>query len=99
MRSARAPLGSRTTLRLTIVMKWIEISTTVMLVGLVIGATSSVWWFAIGSVLAVYTSLLVGHVLVAAGLFLKPSRRRTAIALLLAVLMWWPVVLGDHVWA
>ena len=80
-------------------MKWIEISTAVTLVGLVIGTTSPAWWFAIGSVLAVYSSLLVGHVLVAVGLFLKRSRGRTAIALLLAVLMWWPVVLGDHIWA
>ncbi len=80
-------------------MKWIEISTAVMLVGMVIGTTSSVWWFAIGSVLAVYSSLLVGHVLVAVSLFLKRSRGRTAIALLLAVLMWWPVVLGDHILA
>ena len=80
-------------------MKRIETSSAALLVGLVIGATSSVWWLAIGSVLAVYTSLLVGHVAVAVSLFLKRSRGRTAIALLLAVLMWWPVVLGDHIWA
>ena len=92
-----ARASRRTTLRLTIVTKRIEISTAVMLVGLVIGTTSFVWWFAIGSVSASYSSLLVGHVIVAVGLLLNPSRGRSAIALLLAVLMWWPVALGDHI--
>ncbi len=99
MHTARDLSGSRATPSETIMLKRIEISTAVMLVGLVIGATSPSWWFAIGSIAAVYSSLLVGHLVVAVGLLLNPSRRRTAIALLLAVLMWWPVVLGDHIWA
>lgn len=73
----------------------------VMAVGLVIGASSAAWYLAIGGgagVIALYSSLLVGHVVVTVGMLLRPSRRRVALALLLAVLMWWPAVFGDHLW-
>ncbi len=57
------------------------------------------WWFLIGSVAAVYSSLLAGHIAVLAGFALGPSRRRIMVALLLAILMWWPAVFGDLIWA
>lgn len=77
----------------------LELPVALMLAGLVIGATSVGWSFIIGSAAAVYASLLVGHLTVLGGFALKRSRRRLSIALLLAVLMWWPALFGDLLWA
>ena len=70
-----------------------------MIVGAVVGATSMGWWFLIGSVAGVYSSLLAGHVTVLVGFTLRRSRRQLAIAFLLAILMWWPALFGDLIWA
>lgn len=75
-----------------------DIPMTLMIAGVVIGGTSIAWWFMIGSVAAVYSSLLAGHVVVLAGFALSPSRRRIMVALLLAILMWWPALFGDLIW-
>ena len=70
-----------------------------MIVGVVVGATSMGWWFLIGSVAAVYSSLLAGHLAVLVGFALRRSRRQLAVAFLLTILMWWPVPFGDLIWA
>ena len=70
-----------------------------MSIGLIVGATSVGWWFMIGSVSAVYSSLLFGNLAVLIGLALSPSRRRITVALLLAILMWRPALFGDLIWA
>ena len=70
-----------------------------MIVGLIIGASSMAWWFLIGSAAAVYASLLVGHVTVGVGFALERSRQRLLVAFLLTLMMWWPAVFGDLVWA
>ncbi len=70
-----------------------------MTIGFVIGGTSMGWWFMIGSVAAVYASLLVGHLTVLGGFALRRSRRRLMVAFLLTILMWWPAPFGDLIWA
>ena len=77
----------------------VEIPIALMLVGLIIGASSMAWWFLIGSVAAVYASLLVGHVTVGVGFALERSRQRLLVTFLLTLVMWWPAVFGDLVWA
>ena len=76
-----------------------ELPVALMSTGLIVGATSVGWWFMIGSVAAVYSSLLFGNLAVLIGFALSPSRRRTMVALLLAILMWWPALFGDLIWA
>ena len=77
----------------------VELPVALMLAGLVIGGTSVGWWFMIGSVAAVYASLLVGHLTVLGGFALRRSRRRLMAAFLLTILMWWPALFGDLIWA
>ncbi|MCY4620121.1 MAG: hypothetical protein OXD50_16445 [Chloroflexi bacterium] len=77
----------------------VEIQVALMLVGLIIGASSMAWWFLIGSAAAVYGSLLVGHVTVWVGFALERSRQRLVVTLLLTLVMWWPAVFGDLLWA
>ncbi len=76
-----------------------EIPIALMLVGLIIGASSMAWWFLIGSTLALYISLLVGHVTVGVGFALERSRQRLVVAFLLTLVIWWPAVFGDLIWA
>ena len=77
----------------------VEIPIGLMLVGLIIGASSMAWWFLIGSTPAVYLSLLAGHVTVGVGFALGRSRQRLVVAFLLTLVMWWPAVFGDLIWA
>ena len=81
------------------VTKQADFPTALMIVGALVGATSMGWWFLIGSVAAVYSSLLAGHLAVLVGFALRRSRRQLAVAFLLTILMWWPVPFGDLIWA
>ena len=78
--------------------KRMEFPIALMIGGVVVGASSMGWWFLIGSVAAVYSSLLAGHLAVLVGITLGRSRRRLTVAFLLAVLMWWPAWLGQWLW-
>ena len=75
-----------------------DIPITVMLVGFAIGVSAMGWWFALDSIVGVYLALFVGHVVVTIGLLLRPYLGRVVFAVLLGLLMWWPAVLGDHLW-
>lgn len=77
----------------------VELPLVLMLAGMVVGATSVGWWFWIGNVPAVYASLLVGHVAILVGFALRRSRRRWLAVVLFSLLMWWPAVFGDLIWA
>ena len=77
----------------------VDFPITLLVVGVIVGATSIGWWFLIGSVAAVYSSLLAGHITVLVGFALRRSRRQLMVAFLLTVLMWWPAVFGDLIWA
>ena len=81
------------------VTKQADFPTVLMIVGALVGATSMGWWFLIGSVAAVYSSLLAGHLAVLVGFALRRSRRQLAVAFLLTILMWWPIPFGDLIWA
>lgn len=77
----------------------IDFPLVLMVVGAAVGAMSMGWWFLIGSVAAVYSSLLAGHLAVLVGFALRRSRRQLAVAFLLTILMWWPAPFGDLIWA
>lgn len=79
--------------------KRVDLPIALMGAGVVVGATSVAWWLLVGSVAAMYWSLLVGHLMVLVGFVVRRSRRRLTIAFLLAVLMWWPALFGDLIWA
>ena len=70
-----------------------------MIIGLIVGASSFGWWFLMGSAAAVYASLLAGHLAVALGFAQRRTRRRLILAALLTLCMWWPVPVGDLIWA
>ncbi|MCY3922510.1 MAG: hypothetical protein OXG27_08950 [Chloroflexi bacterium] len=72
---------------------------TLLIIGAIISATSFGWWFLIGSAAAVYASLFAGHLAVGAGFIRRRSRRRPILAVLLTLWMWWPVPVGDLIWA
>ena len=77
----------------------VELPVALMTFGVVVGAASVGWWFLVGSVAAVYSSLLFGHLTVLLGFALRRSRRRLMVGFLLALLMWWPALFGDLIWA
>ena len=81
------------------VTKRAEFPMALMIVGVLVGATSMGWWFLIGSVAVVYSSLLAGHLAILAGFTLRRSRRQLMVAFLLTILMWWPALFGDLIWA
>lgn len=77
----------------------VELPLALMLAGMVVGGTSVGWWIVIGNAPAAYASLLVGHVAILVGFALRRSRRRLLAVVLLSLLMWWPAVFGDLIWA
>ena len=77
----------------------VEFPLALMVAGAVVGATSVGWWFLFGSALAVYASLLAGHVAILVGFALRRSAPRLLAAVLLALVIRWPAVFGDLVWA
>lgn len=79
--------------------EWLDRPLALMIIGLIVGASSFGWWFLLGSVAAIYASLLVGHLAVALRFTRRRTRRRLILAALLTLCMWWPVPFGDLIWA